>query len=55
MWNLMNVIQVVAYLRFMVSWPANADMMLEYLDDAITLKKVSDFAVNMAFGKDFGD
>jgi len=28
MWNLMHVMQVVAYLRFAVSWPANSQMML---------------------------
>ena len=42
MWNLMNVIQVLAYLRFFTSWPALMMEVLTHLDNAITLKPVTD-------------
>ena len=35
----MNVIQIVAYLRIAVNWPANAETMMEYLEEAVTLRK----------------
>ena len=37
MWNLMNVIQVVAYIRFFSGWPAIMLEVFKYLDDAVTL------------------
>ena len=42
MWNLMNVIQVLAYVRFFSGWPAMMMEVFKYMDDAITLKPVSD-------------
>ena len=42
MWNLMNVIQVVAYIRFFSGWPAIMLEVFKYMDNAITLKPVSD-------------
>ena len=42
MWNLMNVIQVLAYMRFYTSWPAIMMEIFKYMDDAITLKPVTD-------------
>lgn len=37
MWNLMHFMQLVAYLRMLVSWPANVQMMLSAVKEAITL------------------
>ena len=42
MWNLMNVIQVLSYIRFFTGWPAMMMEILKFMDDAITLKPVSD-------------
>ena len=42
MWNLMNVIQVLAYIRFFSGWPAIMMEVFKYMDNAITLKPVSD-------------
>ena len=42
MWNLMNVVQVLAYVRFFTGWPAFMLEIFQYMDDAITLKPVSD-------------
>ena len=42
MWNLMNVVQVLAYVRFFSDWPAFMVEIFRYMDDAITLKPVSD-------------
>ena len=42
MWNLMNVIQVLAYVRFFSGWPAIILEVFKYMDNAITLKPVSD-------------
>ena len=42
MWNLMNVIQVLAYLRFMTNWPAFMMEIFKYMDNAITLKPITD-------------
>ena len=38
----MNVIQVLAYVRFFSGWPALMLEVFKYMDDAITLKPVSD-------------
>jgi len=43
MWNLMNVIQVLAYVRFYSGWPAFMTKVFEYMDNAITMKPVTDF------------
>ena len=40
MWNLMHVMQVMTYLRLLVPWPANSQMMLQSLHNAITLENV---------------
>ena len=50
MWNLMNVIQVLCYLRFFALWSGQVDLVMKYMDDAITLKPVSDPVIN--FGMD---
>ena len=42
MWNLMNVIQVIAYLRLFTNWPANTMMIKHAIYNAITLKLFSD-------------
>ena len=42
MWNLMNVIQVLSYVRFFSGWPALMLEVFKYMDNAITLKPVSD-------------
>ena len=38
----MNVIQVLAYVRFFTAWPALMKELFKYMDDAITLKPVMD-------------
>ena len=40
MWNLMHVMQVMAYMRLLVEWPANANMLLQSMYNAITLENV---------------
>ena len=40
MWNLMNVMQVMAYLRLVVDWPANSHMILDSMHNAITLENI---------------
>ena len=40
MWNLMHVMQVMAYLRLVVDWPANSNMMLLSMHNAITLENI---------------
>ena len=40
MWNLMHVMQVIAYLRLLVEWPANASMMLKAIHNAATLENL---------------
>ena len=42
MWNLMNVIQVLSYVRFFTGWPAMMMEIFKYMDNAITLKPISD-------------
>jgi len=44
MWNLMNVIQVLAYVRFFTGWPAFLLEIFKYMDNAITMKPISDLA-----------
>ena len=36
----MHVMQVLAYLRLLVEWPANANMLLQSMYNAITLENV---------------
>ena len=40
MWNLMHVMQVMAFLRLLVDMPANSNMMLQSMHNAITLEEV---------------
>ena len=40
MWNLMHVMQVIAYLRLLVNWPANTSMMLQSMHNALTLENL---------------
>ena len=43
MWNLMHVMQVLAYMRlYITTWPANTAMMLQSVHNAITLENVLD-------------
>lgn len=39
MWNLMHVMQVITYLRFLVEWPANTQTLLDSMYNAITLEE----------------
>ena len=43
MWNLMNVMQVLAYIRFLSNWPANIKMILYAVHNAITLEPFVQF------------
>ena len=36
----MNVMQVMAYLRLLVDWPANSHMILDSMHNAITLENI---------------
>ena len=38
----MNVVQVLAYLRFFTGWPALMMEVLTHLDNSITLKPITD-------------
>ena len=38
----MNVIQVLVYMRFFSSWPAFVMEIFVYMDNAITLKPITD-------------
>ena len=40
MWNLMHVMQVIAYLRLAVNWPANTSMMQNSIHNALTLENL---------------
>ena len=51
MWNLMNVIQVLAYARFFTGWPAMPAQGFEYMDNAITMKPVTDFVSDYSKSK----
>lgn len=42
MWNLYNVIQILAYIRFFTGWPAFMLELLMYLDNTVTMKTISD-------------
>ena len=50
MWSLLNVMQVVAYLRNIENNPANLQMLLTSLDNAITLEQVKSAVKDL--GKD---
>ena len=36
----MHVMQVIAYLRLLVQWPANTNMMLQSMHNALTLENI---------------
>ena len=42
MWNLLNVVQVLAYMRFYTRWSAYMERLFTWLDNAITLKPITD-------------
>ncbi len=42
MWNLYNVVQVLAYIRFYSAWPALMMELFTQMDNAITLKPITD-------------
>ena len=42
MWNLMNVMQVLAYIKNFSNWPANVDTVLSAIDNAVTLDPLCD-------------
>ena len=46
MWNFMNVMQIVVYTRLACAYPANAEMMIGYLDDALTMKPIMEPVLN---------
>ena len=48
----MHAMQVMAYLKMLVDWPANADMMLESVHGAITLESVIPDFDSLLFGED---
>ena len=43
MWNLMNVMQVVVYLRLLENWSAQVKVILYYIHQGITLEFLSDW------------
>ena len=49
LWNLFNVMQVLAYSREFTQWPAMVDKVIEYIIDALYLEKVNNAI--MDFGK----
>lgn len=40
LWNLMHVMQVLAYFRLIANWPANTQMMLMSVHNAVTLENI---------------
>ena len=52
MWNLMHVMQVIAYLRLLVLWPANGHMILQSIHNSITLENLIN-GVYASFNPDF--
>ena len=42
MWNLLNVMQVLSYMKFYARWPGFIDDMFQKLDDTITLDPAMD-------------
>ena len=47
MWNLLNIMQVVAYMRLFANWTSNVKRPLEYVWEAITMTKTSAELKNM--------
>ena len=42
MWNLLNVVQVLAFMRFYTRWPALMTSILLWMENGVTLKPVTD-------------
>ena len=42
MWNLMHVMQVIVFTLYVVKWPANAELLIESMREAITLEDLLD-------------
>ena len=42
MWNLMHVMQVIVFTLYVVKWPANAELLIEAMREAITLEDLLD-------------
>ena len=42
LWNLLNVIQVLSYMRFYTNWPIFMREIFVYIDNTITLKPLID-------------
>ena len=40
MWNLMNIMQVIVFTLYVVKWPANAELVIEAMLEAITLENL---------------
>ena len=54
MWNLMHVMQVITYLRFIVEWPANTQTLLDSMYNAITMEEqINEFNEKYLFDIDF--
>ena len=51
MWNLMHVMQVMAYLRLLVEMPANSNIILLSMHNAITLENI----INSFYDSIFSD
>ena len=49
-WRLITLIQVLVYLRLFTSWPVLCNVFFETVNDAITLKSVTDALADL--GKD---
>ena len=52
MWNLMHVMQVLAYLKMLIDWPTNAEMVLTSVYDAITLENIIPDYDSYIFGEE---
>ena len=49
MWNLLNVMQVLAYARNFIVWPCMVEMIIKYIIEAIYLNQVN--SAIMDYGK----
>ena len=52
MWNLMHVMQVLAYLEMLIQWPLNAQFVLDSVYEAITLDNIMPDYESILFGSD---
>ena len=41
MWNLLDVAQVIVYIRLITTWPPNGTAMLDLMEDGITMRKIT--------------